>query len=172
MMDPILETFAERVAAVSPKTPKLPFVSTLTGTWITDEQAVDPSYWARHLRGTVRFAAGPAELMKDPSRVLLEVGPGNTLTSLGTRIARQLASGRESDGSRPVCVQSMRHPRKDLSDRECLLDGLGQLWLAGVIALHGELYSVTPTKVGWQKRSYASSCVGIMLLIVCHTMTS
>jgi len=136
MMDPILETFAERVAAVSPQTPKLPFVSTLTGTWITDEQAVDPSYWARHLRGTVRFADGAAELMQDPSRVLLEVGPGNTLTSLGTRIARQLASGRESgresDGSRPVCVQSMRHPRKDLSDRECLLDGLGQLWLAGV----------------------------------------
>ena len=50
--------------------------------WITPEEADSPEYWAGHVRQTVRFADGVAELMKDPTRVLLEVGPGQTLSTL------------------------------------------------------------------------------------------
>src|SRR5262249_19762896 len=57
MMDPIVEAFVDRVRQVELKRPALRFVSNMTGTWITDEQAVDPACWGRHLRGTVRFAA-------------------------------------------------------------------------------------------------------------------
>ena len=35
--------------------PEIPFVSNVTGKWVTPEQAVDPDYWARHLRAPVRF---------------------------------------------------------------------------------------------------------------------
>ena len=51
-------------------------ISNVTGTWITDEQATDPRYWAQHLLQTVRFGAGLGELLSEPSRVLLEIGPG------------------------------------------------------------------------------------------------
>ena len=35
---------------------RCPYLSNLTGTWITAEQATDPQYWVDHLRHTVRFA--------------------------------------------------------------------------------------------------------------------
>src|SRR4029079_18580091 len=58
MMEPALEPFAERVRKVRLSPPSIPFVSNVTGTWITAEQATDPLYWARHIRATVRFADG------------------------------------------------------------------------------------------------------------------
>ena len=96
------------------------YVSNLTGTWITAEQATDPGYWARHLREPVRFAAGVAALLAEPRRLLLEVGPGRTLSTL----ARPQAAGR------PV-VTSLRHPREERDDQAVALDALGRLWLAG-----------------------------------------
>ena len=65
--------------------PRLRFLSNLTGTWISDEQATDPAYWARQLRAPVRFSAGVVELLGDPGRVLVEVGPGRALSTLVER---------------------------------------------------------------------------------------
>ncbi|HKI03851.1 MAG TPA: beta-ketoacyl synthase N-terminal-like domain-containing protein, partial [Thermoanaerobaculia bacterium] len=119
MMDPILEAFGREVGKVRLSAPCIPWVSNLTGTWIEDGQATDPGYWVRHLRETVRFADGAAELLQDRSRVLLEVGPGRTLASLirGSAPDRQV-------------VTSMRHAQE--AEGEPLADALGRLWLAGV----------------------------------------
>jgi non-ribosomal peptide synthase protein (TIGR01720 family) len=130
MMDPILDGFTERVRQANPKAPSLPFVSTLTGTWISDEEATDPGYWARHLRHTVRFANGLETLLEEPGRVYLEVGPGTTLSTLATRVARK--SEHPTGASTGVFQASMRHPREDTLDGDCLLDALGQLWMARV----------------------------------------
>ncbi|HEY9420051.1 MAG TPA: type I polyketide synthase, partial [Thermoanaerobaculia bacterium] len=100
MMDPILEEFAREVGKVRLSEPKTPYLSNLTGAWIEPSQATDPAYWVRHLRETVRFADGAAELLRDRSRVLVEVGPGRTLASLI----------RSSAPDRTV-VTSMRHPQ-------------------------------------------------------------
>src|SRR5579864_1600089 len=82
MMDPVLDAFAERVARVSAHPPLVPFISNVTGTWITDAQALDAAYWTRHLRETVRFGAGVQTLLQAPNRVVLEVGPGQSLSGL------------------------------------------------------------------------------------------
>jgi acyl transferase domain-containing protein len=95
----------------------------VSGTWITDEQATDPAYYAQHLRQTVRFGDGVCELTQDPTQVLLEVGPGNTLA----RLARQQADTRAQ-----TILASTRHPREEKSDLAFLLTTLGKLWLAGV----------------------------------------
>jgi acyl transferase domain-containing protein len=124
LMEPVLSAFAERVGAVERHPPRIPYVSNLTGTWVTDEEAVDPGYWARHLRETVRFGAGLGEVLRESRRVLLEVGPGQTLCGL----ARQQTEW----GPERVAVASARYARQSTSDEEVLLQAAGRLWLAGV----------------------------------------
>jgi len=134
MMEPILGPFAERFSQVELSAPSIPVVSNVTGTWLTEEEATDPGYWARHIRGTVRFAAGVGELLADESRLLLEVGPGNTLTTLARR-----HSARTDD--QPV-IPSTRHPKDGDDDLTFLLKSLGQLWIAGAAidwrSFHGD----------------------------------
>jgi acyl transferase domain-containing protein len=124
MMDPILEAFLAYLKKMKLAPPQIPFVSNLTGDWITPAEATDRAYWARHLRQTVRFASGLQKLLKEPNRVLLEVGPGRTLSSMLNHYAEKTA------GQLALC--SLRHPAERASDAEFLLNSLGKLWLAGI----------------------------------------
>ena len=124
MMEPALEPFARRVAQIEINAPNIPYLSNLTGTWVTAEEVKDPSYWARHLRETVRFGDNLRELSGDGRRALLEVGPGRTLSSLAMR-----QEGRKQE--QPI-VNSLPHPEEQQSDLESLLGAVGRLWLAGV----------------------------------------
>jgi phthiocerol/phenolphthiocerol synthesis type-I polyketide synthase E len=124
MVEPILETFTSFIAKLKLSAPTIPFVSNVTGTWITDEEATDPNYWGRHLRKTVRFAAGIGELMKDQSRVFLEVGPGQTLSTL-VKLQKEKPSTQ-------AAISSIRHPLEPQADQAFLLSALGKLWLSGV----------------------------------------
>ncbi|HEY7416334.1 MAG TPA: type I polyketide synthase, partial [Ktedonobacteraceae bacterium] len=58
MMEPIVESFVEEVRQVPLRTPARPFLSNVSGTWITEQEATDPSYWGLHVRQTVRFHVG------------------------------------------------------------------------------------------------------------------
>jgi amino acid adenylation domain-containing protein len=120
MMEPALEPFLQALRRVRLWPPSIPFLSNVTGTWITGQEATDPGYWARHLRGTVRFADGIAELLREPGRALLEVGPGNSLTTL----AREMGA--------PVAIPSLPHAADRRPDAELALTALGRLWLAGI----------------------------------------
>ena len=124
MMDSILDTFENFVGGLSLNGPQIPFISNLTGSWITEEQATSPSYWVKHLRQTVRFADGVRELLKEPNCVLLEVGPGHTLGGL----ARQ---NNDPDAPRPI-ISSGRGPQAQETDTASLLNAVGALWLLGV----------------------------------------
>jgi acyl transferase domain-containing protein len=123
MLDPMLPEFRDRVAAVRLHAPHKPFVSNVTGDWITAGQATDPDYWVRHARDTVRFSDGVRTVLADGPTVLLEVGPGNTLTAFAGR--HDLAdAGHTVFGTLP-------HPREDRDDLDTALCALGRLWLAG-----------------------------------------
>jgi phthiocerol/phenolphthiocerol synthesis type-I polyketide synthase E len=124
MMEPVLESFAEEVGKVRLHVPQIPFVSNVTGTWITSDEAVDPSYWARHLRQTVRLSDCLQELFKESHIALLEVGPGRTLSSVVG-----LHPGKTPE---LVVLSSTRHPKETASDLAFILNTLGRFWLAGV----------------------------------------
>ncbi|BAY99676.1 beta-ketoacyl synthase [Tolypothrix tenuis PCC 7101] len=124
MMDSIVAPFAEVVAQVKLSAPQIPFVSTVTANWITDEQATDPMYWANHLRQTVRFAEGVQTLWEQPERVLLEVGPRATTATL----ARQQAK----DIKQQIAIASLADNAENTAEWNALLKAVGQLWLAGV----------------------------------------
>ncbi|KAB8321066.1 SDR family oxidoreductase [Tolypothrix campylonemoides VB511288] len=124
MMEPILETFTEQVKKVSLNAPEIAYVSNVTGTWITTAEATNPEYWANHLRSTVRFADGVQEFLNESEQILLEVGPGRTLSTL----ARQ----HPDKAPEQLVLSSLRHPQDRQSDVAFLLTTLGKLWLAGV----------------------------------------
>ena len=84
MMDPILAEFEALVAKVRLASPAIPFVATLTGEW-ADGAVARPVLLERAAASTVRFADGLRTLTADgrvgAEPVLLEVGPGRTLTT-------------------------------------------------------------------------------------------
>jgi acyl transferase domain-containing protein/thioesterase domain-containing protein/acyl carrier protein len=123
MMDPILKTFEEFVRNFELEVPRIPYVSCVTGSWITDTEATDPSYWARQLRESVRFSRGVGELLKDPDALLLEIGPGNTLSAL-TAQHNNFSDTHE-------LVSSLRGRAEAVSDAETLIRALARLWAAG-----------------------------------------
>ncbi|HVF89344.1 MAG TPA: type I polyketide synthase, partial [Blastocatellia bacterium] len=91
MMKPATEPFAGLLKGIALNPPAIPFVSNVTGAWITPEQATSPEYWAGHMIQTVRFDQGLRELLAGTAAVLLEVGPGRTLSAL----ARQQPARRQ-----------------------------------------------------------------------------
>ena len=128
---PIMDEFMKFVGTLTLMRPRIPYMSNYTGTWIRDAEAVDPQYWAAHLRHTVRFAAGLDQLLLGTDRIFLEVGPGRTLSGL----ARQYPQS----GQR-VVLSSMRHIKDGQSDVEVLLQTVGKLWTAGVHIDSSALY--------------------------------
>jgi acyl transferase domain-containing protein/acyl carrier protein len=123
MVAPILDEFTAFIERFDLETPTIPFISNVSGTWIKDSEATDPRYWATHLRHTVRFSDGLKELLREDDQVLLEVGPGQGLSTL----AKQQAEA----GQRERIFSSIRHPYERQPDEAFLLTTLGKLWLAG-----------------------------------------
>jgi phthiocerol/phenolphthiocerol synthesis type-I polyketide synthase E len=119
MMDPILADFGGEVARVRRQAPSIPIISSLHGRLGTDEEWTSPTYWSAQLRRPVRFADAMGALLVDNSRVLLEVGPGNTLSAL----ARQHPAWQQNR----VSISSLGRKTD-----EGLLPATGQLWQAGV----------------------------------------
>lgn len=124
MMDPVLSEFAEKVKSVKLRAPRIRFVSNISGTWITADEATDPAYWVRHLREPVQFERGMSELLTEANQILLEVGPGQALSTLARRHPRK-------SGAHVIC-SSLRHPEDRQPDSAFLLKTLGSLWLAGI----------------------------------------
>lgn len=123
MMEGAIAPFIEEMQGVTLKPPEIPFISNVTGTWITPEAATNPQYWAQHLRQTVQFSQGIAELLKNKDAIFLEVGPGRTLSTLTKQQAK----------TERIVLCSLPHPKdKPSSEVEFLLSTLGQLWLNGV----------------------------------------
>src|SRR5699024_3894292 len=79
MVEPILSQFEAFVGAVELKAPQIPIISNRSGKVLEASDATDPGYWSKHLRETVHFSGGISALMKDPSHVYIEVGPGKML---------------------------------------------------------------------------------------------
>lgn len=138
-MDEVLPPFAEYLATLTLHPPRIPMLSNVTGDWMTDAEATDPNRWARHIRSTVRFADELRVLLGSAHRVLVEVGPGGSLTGSSVRMPEWTADHR--------AVRLMRHPLQSRDDRDAFLLAMGQLWLAGVDVDWTKLQGDNPRRV-------------------------
>lgn len=124
MLDPAERQFRDVVAQVRLQAPKTPFVSCVSGTWITDEQAVSADYWASQLRQGVRCADALQTVVGEHATALIEVGPGSTLVNL----ARQVVPREHIADAIPGL------PRDEAPDEDvrAVLTALGRLWQSSV----------------------------------------
>ena len=127
MMDPVLVPFEAEVRAIALSAPSIPIISTLSGARLTAAEAMDPSYWARHLRQTVRFSAAVQTVLSGEPALFLEVGPRHTLCTL----VRQHASS-WPDERVPATVPSLTDG--PISEQAAFALAIGQLWLNGIEA--------------------------------------
>ncbi|MET0547021.1 MAG: amino acid adenylation domain-containing protein [Caulobacterales bacterium] len=81
MMDDVVAALAIHANGMKLHAPNIPFVSCVTGDWATQDLLTSKSYWTLHCREPVRFADALARLVADTRPVLLEVGPGRTLST-------------------------------------------------------------------------------------------
>ncbi|MGP9022571.1 type I polyketide synthase [Streptomyces sp. BR1] len=121
VLDPILGAFGDALRTVTLRPPRIPYVTNVTGTWITDEQATSVAHWLDHTRHTVRFTDGIASLWERGNPVLVEIGPGDGLA--------KLAGARLGD---VTTVPTMRHAKAETPDGQVFAEALGRLWSAGV----------------------------------------
>ncbi|WP_320777575.1 type I polyketide synthase [Streptomyces sp. CRN 30] len=125
VLDPVLDTFESHLRTVTLRPPRIPYVTNVTGTWVTDAQATSVRHWIDHTRRTVRFADGITALWERLHPVLVEIGPGDSMTKLAVARLEEHA---------PVTVTTMRHAKADAPDGFVLAEALGRLWSAGVDA--------------------------------------
>ncbi|HLP45546.1 MAG TPA: SDR family oxidoreductase [Candidatus Kapabacteria bacterium] len=142
MMEPVLKEFENLVKRVCLNRPVIPFISNVTGDWITVQDVKKPAYWAAHLRKTVRFTDGLSELLKTQNAIFVEVGPGKSLSTF----ARQ----HQDKKTEQVVLNLVRHPKENVQDKYYLLNQLGQLWLYGV-------------KIDWSQFYVSEKCCRIPL---------
>lgn len=145
MMDPILAEFRSIVAATERSSPRLPLLSNVSGTWMTPDEATDPSYWAQHLRATVRFGDCVATLLTEGEWLLVECGPGRQLAGLARL---QLPPG----GLAPLA--SLPGPRDSAASEAVLATTVSTLWVNGITLTGG---SETARRVplptyAWERR--------------------
>ena len=125
MMDSVVDPFAKFVGAFDLDSPEIPIFSTVAADWMRDEEAIDPNYWAEHLRQPVRFSDAISQLWNDdPSLVMVELGPRKTLSTL----ALQHATERKTQ----IAVPTMSDTVEDQSEWKSFLTAAGQLWSLGV----------------------------------------
>jgi len=124
LMEPALAPFAQEVQKVSLRANQIPFISNVTGYLITEAEVTNPTYWTRHIRETVRFSQGMQNLLAQPDTVILEVGPGYTLS----RFAKKHP---QSESARRI-LTTLPHVKNNQQDSAWLYTLLGQLWLSAV----------------------------------------
>lgn len=107
------------VASVERREPSLPWLSNVSGTWITPQEATSPEYWADQMTSRVRFVENAA-LLANRGYFLLEVGPGDALASLVRQHDRSLPS-----------ASSLGGPNRRGDDLRSFVEATARVWESG-----------------------------------------
>ncbi|HEY1349393.1 MAG TPA: SDR family NAD(P)-dependent oxidoreductase [Ktedonobacteraceae bacterium] len=125
LLAPVREQLIHLLEEMTLAAPTIPYISNVSGTWISDAQATSPAYWAEHLCGTVRFADGVGCLLEEGPQVCIEVGIGQALGSF----VRQHPAFTHQCQTQILATQ----PVRDTEDSQAFfLTCIARLWLAGI----------------------------------------
>ncbi|MFJ9151062.1 type I polyketide synthase [Streptomyces sp. NPDC102270] len=136
-VEDLQEVLAQALAGVEASAPQVPFYSTVTGDWVTDDSVLDGAYWYRNLRRPVAFGSAVAELLRLRHGVFVEVSAHPVLVQPVTDLADDNTAG----PSRPVVSGTLRRDDGGLGR---LLASAAQLFTCGVAV---DWAAVLPTGV-------------------------
>jgi acyl transferase domain-containing protein len=85
VLQPVVDAARPLLATLPVQPPEITVVSGYTARCLTDAEAVDPLYWARHPVDPVLFWPALQSLLADGPHLLIECGPGQGLTTLARR---------------------------------------------------------------------------------------
>jgi amino acid adenylation domain-containing protein len=128
---PLMKDTALRVADAAASMrfdpPNIPVACNITGGWLDAHSAKNAGeYWSRHILAPVAFAANAMALSALRPSLVVEAGPGRSLTRL---ISECVRAAKEA---RPIMLSAMRHPsERGASDWEALCRCLARLWESG-----------------------------------------
>ncbi len=136
MFDAAQEALSSFMSTITLHPPHIPYISCVTGTWISNEQATSPAYWVRLMSQTVYAVPEAAQISQAGQRALLTIGiGGQSLNAL----TQQQASNQLESPAEVIPTLSVTQERQ--SGTTVLIQALGQLWSAGVTIDWQLLYS-------------------------------
>lgn len=121
LMEPVLEAFERVAGRMQFKSARIPLISNATGRFFAQDETPEATYWSRHVRRTVRFAAGMETLREHGYDLFLELGPSPILLGMG----RQCFP--EGEGT---WLPSLR---RGIGDWQQILETLGNLYVSGAV---------------------------------------
>jgi acyl transferase domain-containing protein len=141
LMQEIRKEFEHSVKKIKLNNPRIPYISNVSGDWITGEAAADPGYWGHHLCSTVRFSDGINQLLKEEHSVFIEIGPGRVLSNL-VRLHVEANKNKDNKKTRQkqIPINLIRHQQENEADDSFLLNKIGHLWLYGIEVDWAEFY--------------------------------
>ncbi|OLP64678.1 Polyketide synthase PksJ [Bacillus pumilus] len=123
VMEQAAEQFEEKIKPIKANKLRIPFMSNLSGDWMTETDAEDASYWKRQMTDTVRFAEGITNILQEENIQFIEIGPGQDLSVMVNR---------SLNGKNQQVCHVLRHAKQDVTDSEFLLGQIGRLWTHGL----------------------------------------
>ncbi|WP_124290093.1 SDR family NAD(P)-dependent oxidoreductase, partial [Streptomyces sp. ADI91-18] len=130
-MDGMLDAFHEVVRGLTYSAPRIPVVSNLTGSVVSDEMG-SAEFWVRHVREAVRFLDGVRALEDAGVTTYLELGPEGILSAL----AQDCLTREDGTAFLPVL-------RADRPEEDALGSALAQAHLRGIAVDWHAYYSGT-----------------------------
>ena len=125
LMMEIADDFKQVLGCVRMQQPTIPYVSNIDGEWVQNGAVTDAQYWLDHLVKPVNFNRSLDTLWQRENQILLEVGIGQTLTSLAFQHPRR----RQAKSAKIIYSLPSK---KDLHTQdERLVKARAELWLAG-----------------------------------------
>ncbi|OFX87031.1 MAG: hypothetical protein A2X00_10620 [Bacteroidetes bacterium GWE2_32_14] len=130
MMDSILNEFKECFRNVTINKPSIPIYLNYTGTISDDNTNLDAEYWLSHLRYSVKYERSLSQLLTNQSAILIEVGPGQSLSGF--------VKTHKSKTDNHLIVNTIRHFKNNINDVDFLYNTISFLWSHGI-------------KINWEK---------------------
>ena len=130
LMESVQKPFKEIFVKTKLSPATLPIISNVTGDWLLENEAVDPNYWYKHLRNTVKFTEGIKTILKDQRPIFLEISVGSGLSSFVQNI---------SEGHAMV-LHTLPNRHQEVSDKYQVLNAIGNLWSKGKVVDLTPLY--------------------------------